>query len=291
MPQSLPLPSLPERVSQLSERRQEIIRQVVESPKDYVLLSVRAMAQKLQTDPATIIRIVNGMGFESFKDFQKYLHGLSLARATSFNSTLTDLQADSTMPAHIRASLDEDFKNLTSMRQSVDFERMAALAHRICSARKVVLLGADLAASLVDYLEYKLTVLALPVFAAKEPGRTIHIINGLTSEDVVIAMSFHRGLRLVVEAVQRAQANGAYCVGITDSQVSPIARFADEFFLAPVTGHAMGDSYVAPLALLNVILVSCANLRREKTIEILKQAEEEQRTGSRWYEDKLNRIK
>jgi len=256
-----------------------------------VLLSVRSLAERLGTDPATIIRIVNSMGFASFKAFQQYLHGLSLAQATSFNSTLSDLETDSGMPSHMRASLDEEFQNLQALRQNLDVEQATALAARLCSARKIVLVGADLAASLINYVEYKLTVLALPATAATEPGRTIHLINGVGPNDVVIAISFHRGLRQVVESVQRARENGAYCVGITDSPLSPIARFSDEFFLTPVTGHAMGDSYVAPLALLNVLLVSCANMRRKETIAILKQAEEEQRTGSRWYEDKLNRAR
>jgi len=62
---ALPRPAvhLGERIDQLSTKRQEIIRPILEHPRDYVLLSVRALAKKLRTDPATIIRIVHGVGF------------------------------------------------------------------------------------------------------------------------------------------------------------------------------------------------------------------------------------
>src|SRR5260370_11811877 len=74
--------NLPERIDRLSAKRQEIIRPILEHPREYVLLSVRAMAKRLGTDPATVVRIVRGLGFSSFLHFQHPLHELSLAFAT-----------------------------------------------------------------------------------------------------------------------------------------------------------------------------------------------------------------
>src|SRR6476646_2703413 len=94
-------PNLPERIEQLSVKRQEIIRPILEHPKEYVLLSVRSMAQRLKTDPATIVRIVQGLGFASYRDFQHHLHELSLAFATSLD-TMQSGGRDVSMPAHVR---------------------------------------------------------------------------------------------------------------------------------------------------------------------------------------------
>src|SRR5881397_4145244 len=77
---------LPQRIEKLSIKRQEIIRPILEHPREYVLLSVRAMAARLQTDPATIVRIVRGLGFGSYREFQRHLHELSLAYATSLDT-------------------------------------------------------------------------------------------------------------------------------------------------------------------------------------------------------------
>src|ERR1700726_1378014 len=75
-------PSLAERLSRLTVKRQEIFRPILEHPREYVLLSVRAMAQRLKTDPATIVRIVRGLGFSNYREFQHHLHELSIAFAT-----------------------------------------------------------------------------------------------------------------------------------------------------------------------------------------------------------------
>jgi DNA-binding MurR/RpiR family transcriptional regulator len=84
--------------------------------------------------------------------------------------------------------------------------------------------------------------------------------------------------------LQRARANGAYCVGITDTFISPVARFADESFLTPVEAH-LSNSYVAPMSFLNVLLTVCAHYRRARTLRILKKVDQEQRHGFRWYSE------
>src|SRR5437764_15453363 len=95
-----PAINLPERIDQLSTKRQEIIRPILEHPREYVLLSVRAMAKRLHTDPATIVRIVRGLGFGSYREFQRHLHELSLAFATSLD-TMQSGRRDPSVPAQV----------------------------------------------------------------------------------------------------------------------------------------------------------------------------------------------
>src|ERR1700739_3559845 len=96
-----PAINLPERsLEQLSAKRKEVIRPILEHPREYVLLSVRAMAKRLHTDPATVVRIVRGLGFASYRDFQKHLHDLSIAFATSLD-TMQSSGRETSMPAYI----------------------------------------------------------------------------------------------------------------------------------------------------------------------------------------------
>ncbi len=278
-----PAQALSALVEQLSPRRQEIIRPVIENPREHVLLSVRGLAESLATDPATIVRIVRGLGFANYKSFKQYLHDLSLANVTALDSMQTGIKKDSTIAEHNRGSLEQDVKNLASLRHSLDYARIEAVAKRLSGARNILLLGGDLAASLVTYLEYQLNMLGLSVLMAGTTGRTVHITRNLTKKDVVIAISFRRGLRQTVEGMQRAKENGAYCIGITDTYISPLAQFADEFFLTSVESPSFGASYVAPVALMNILLLACANAHRDRTMAKLRQADEEQRSGYRWY--------
>src|SRR3979490_3299 len=147
-----PPPHLAERIDQLSIKRQEIIRPILEHPREFVLLSVRSMATRLQTDPATIGRIVRGLGFGSYREFQRHLHELSLAFATSLD-TMQSRGSDGNMPSHVRDSLEQDLKNLQGLKNSLDARRLIALANRFYDARRIVLLAGDLAVQLRLYLE------------------------------------------------------------------------------------------------------------------------------------------
>src|ERR1051326_5640535 len=142
-------PNLPERIDQLSAKRQEIIRPILEHPREYVLLSVRAMAKRLETDPATVVRIVRGLGFGSYREFQHHLHALSLAFATS-SDTMQAPDGDSDMPSYVRDSLGQDVKNLQGLKNSLDAQRLVSLAERFYNASRIGVIGADLAGHLLQ---------------------------------------------------------------------------------------------------------------------------------------------
>ncbi len=277
-----PSPHLGERIDKLTIKRQEIIRPILEHPRDYVLLSVRALAQRLGTDPATIVRIVRGLGFESYREFQHHLHEMSLAFATSLD-TMQKTGHDGSMPAYIRDSIEQDAKNLQGLSNSLDARRMVNLAKRLYAARRIVLLAGDLASYLANYFEYQISVVGLPVYAATCSGRISHLVRSASKQDLIIAISFRRGLRQTVEGAKQAHERGAYCVGIADTFLSPLARECDELFIASIESTSFAASYTAPIALLNAILATCAHYRRAQTLVVAKEMADEQRKGFRWY--------
>lgn len=279
------IPSWHERIKRLSPKRQELIRPVLEDPRSFLFLSIRAMAERLSTDTATTLRAIRGMSFSGYPEFRRYLHELTIAHATSLDSMLASSGRDSDIPAHVRDSLEQDLRNFTSLRNTLDTRQLAGLAQRMWSARRILLLGGDLASALVFYLEHHLVMLGLPVFSATSPGRVVHLVRTTRKRDLVIAISFHRALRQTVEGMKQAKTKGAYCVGITDTFVSPIARYAHENLIASVDTCHFGDSYVGPMALLDVVLVACANYRRKYALALAREAALEQQRGFRWYED------
>lgn len=280
----VPTLNVNERLEKLSKRRQEIIRPILEHPREYVLLSVRALAERLGTDPATIVRTVRGLGFASYREFQHHLHEQSLAFATSLD-TMQRGERDGGLPDKVQASLEQDLKNLQGLKNRLEPKRIVALAKRVYAARSILVLAGDLAESLASYFEYQLSILALPIVAATSAGRITHLARAVNKQDLVFAISFRRGLRHTVEGTQLARGHGAYCVGITDTYLSPLAHECQEVFLASIESTSFIASYAAPIALLNAILATCGDVRRARTLSVAREITEEQRAGSRWYGD------
>jgi len=271
------------RLEELSEKRQHIIRPVLESPREFVLLNVRDMARRLATGPATIVRIVQALGFRSFKDFKHYLHDLSVTSATILDSMEAAGKTTRT-PKILRGSKKQIQQNLAYVLDQVDLQQVLSIAVRIHEAKRIFLLGGDMASSLVDYMEYHLTIAGLPVVAAVTPGRATHLVRSTGEDDIVIGISFRRGLRMTIEGIQRAKQNGAYCIGITDSMLSPLARFSNELVIVPTNSLSFAASYVAPIALIDLITAAVGSLRRKQVVDRLQEADHEQKHGYRWYQ-------
>ncbi len=267
-----------ERLNRISAKRQEIIRPIFEHPRSFVLSNVRSMAERLGTDPATVVRIVRGLGFPGFREFQHYLHELSLAFATSAD-TMQSATPSAGISGHVADSLELDFKNLQALKNTLDTKRLAESAKRFYEARRIVVMGSDLAAVLAEYLEYHLVLLGLNAFAATSGGKIVHLTRNVTAKDIVVA------LRHTVEGVQSARRRGAHCIAVTDTLLSPLARVSDETFLAGIGSNSFGASYAAPVALLNALIGAIGQHRRPITLRIAREISEEQQRGSRWYHE------
>lgn len=277
--------SMQQRIVSLSPKRQEIIRPALERPREFVLLTVRDIAERLQSDPATIIRIVRGMGFETHRDFQRYLQHLAIAHATSLDSMRLAGDRHS-LSGQMQAAVDQDVENLRTLRTATDFNRLAAVATRLWKVRRVYCIGGDLATSLVEYVVYHLTLLGILAAAGTTTGRIVHLMRSVGRKDLVLGVSFGRGLRSTVEGLQEAHRRGAFCVGIADTYASPLAEAADEFFLASVRTPSFGMAYASPMSLMNALMAGCAFANRRRTLAVLKEVAAEQRFGSRWYPER-----
>ena len=279
------VPDLSRTFVMLSPSRQELLRPVLENPRAYVLLSARQLARRLDVDPATAVRVTLKLGFKTYRQFQHYLHELSVSQATSLDVMQTSKTKGPSLPAHVQEGVDRDLRNLQSFRNAIDPDRIASLAKKIHAAKRIIILGGDLATNLVGFLHYHLILLGLPSVTATTTGEAAHLTRSAAKGELVIAISFRRGLRLTVEGLRQARANGAYCAGIADTLISPIARFAHECFIASVETPSFGASYTAPMCLLNALLTACGHYHRRGSLSLLRKAAEEQRTGFRWYRE------
>ena len=149
---------------------------------------------------------------------------------------------------------DRDLNNLDDLIRSIDQSQVLGLARRMYSANHITLIGGDLAATLVRFLEHHLMILGLPASCATSPAEVVHKMRFAGKKDLVIAITYGRGLRQTVEGLRQARANNAYCVAITNTALCPITQFAHESFFTNIDSPSFGPSYVAPMAFFNVLI-------------------------------------
>ena len=276
--------------SPLSGSRRRLIREILDKHEETFFLSSRELAKRYNVDAATIVRTVQALGYERFADFAADLRQHFVNHITPYTVLKAATQEKRSVTQQIQHCLERDVESVNVLRSSLEAGRAVDLAKRIHGARNILVVGVDLAASLAWFLAYGLTPLG---FAAEAPigstGNLQHKIDLLTPKDLLVAISFGKCLRETVEAVDRAHGRGIPTFGITDSDTTPIALHCDDYLLAPTSSPSFTGSYVAPMGLLNTIIVACAHLRPKRALAMLSRTEQEYRTGRRWYQEPMRR--
>ncbi len=270
----------------LRPHREQLIRNILGNCEETCFLSSRELAKRYNVDAATVVRTVQAMGYEGFADFSVDLRQHFMSRMTPYTALEAATREKRSVADHIDHSLDKALDNLNTLRVGLDRDRVVEWARRIHRSRRILVIGADFAGSLAQYLAYGLTVLGHDADApVASEGNIQHKVNLLSAKDLLIAISFGRCLRTTVEAVLRASKSGVRTFGITDSDTTPIARHCDSHLTAAVVSPSFLNSYVAPVALISAIHGACAHLDPKRSLSLLKPTDKEYLGGSRWYRE------
>lgn len=272
--------------SNLSSSRKRLLRRILEESNETFFLSSRELGRRYDVNTATVIRTIQALGYEKFADFANDLREHFVTQITPYSAMKAAEQLNSSVGDRVRQSVEKDLENLNEFRVGLEAEQILDIANRIGLARRVVVLGIDFAASLARLLAYGLVRLG---YDADAPEGSSGIVQNrtkiMTPKDLLIAISFGRGLRETIDAVKSARRRNIPSIGITNGDGTPIARYCDTFLVATIARTSFIDSYVAPTAALNAILVACAHSQSERSLEHLREFEDEYLASPRWYHE------
>jgi DNA-binding MurR/RpiR family transcriptional regulator len=271
-------------MSALGARRKNLMQTILDDSEETYFLSSRELAKRYRVDVGTIVRTTQALGYKRYADFISDLRAHFVVRMNPYTvMKAATRRGRHTVPDHIRDCIALGTDNLGAFRSEVDPGKVMNLAKAIYRARRIVIVGIDLAMALSYYFSYLLVVYG---FDAEAPvGSADHLhqkVNLLGPRDLLIAISFGRCLQTTVDSVIRANERGARTFGITDGNRSPIARFCGSSMIVPTSSTELSVSYVAPVSAIEAVMTACAFLNPQRTLVVLKRKEEGE-TNSRWY--------
>ena len=272
----------------LSSSRQRLLRQIIDESNETFFLSSREMGRRYNVDSATIIRTVQALGYEKFADFAQDLREHFVTQITPYSAMKAAEQTNLSIADRVRQSVDQDLENLNALRSNLDADKLVEIASQINHARRIIIIGIDFASSLARSLAYALVRLG---FDAEAPTGSSGVVQNkikiLTPKDMLIAISFGRGLRDTIDAVLTARRQNVPSFGITDGNTTPIAKYCDLYLTASIARTSFIDSYAAPTAAINALLVACAHSQSTRSLKILRESDAENTSNTRWYRESM----
>lgn len=273
------------RAGNLTPRRKRLVLAILENPDDTFYLSARALARRYRVDVATIVRTVQALGYGGYAEFARDLRRHFVARVTPYGILEAATRERRSLADHAAHTVSSDVRGLAQMQRRFDPAQAVALARRIRRAARTLVVGVDLASPLAQFLAYGLTAIG---YEAEAPvggtGTLAHRVRLLRPGDVVVAISFGRCLKATVDAARLARRRRVHTFGITDSDITPLARRCHEYAVTPILSSTFTGSYVAPLAFINAVVVVCSQLDPRRSAQVLRERESEEMLAARWYD-------
>jgi DNA-binding MurR/RpiR family transcriptional regulator len=271
-------------LARLKGSRRRLAGAILSESTETYHLSSHDLARRYGVDAATVIRTVQALGYPTFADFSADLRR-HFVRTVTPAAILRDAARDrGTAADHVRRSLQTDAATVRDLAGALKADDVVDAARRIRAARRVMVVGVDLAASLSEFLAYGLAVLGIDATApAGSAGHLLHQGHLLGPRDLLVAISFGRCLQQTVTTLVRARKAGVPTLAITDSPASPLAKESRSVLLCSVESPAVTGSYAAPMAVLNAILVACARLALRRSLRALDAKEHDDGAALRWH--------
>ncbi len=224
---------------------------------------------------STVVRFAIELGYDGYPDFQDSLRKLIRNRLTSFQriEVTNNLIGNGDV---LEKVLTSDMDKIRHTMEEINREMFAEAVERLVNARSIYILGVRSSSALAGFLNYSFRMIFDDVKFVQTTARSelFEQIMSIGKDDVMVAISFPRYSKRIINAVEYARDKGANVVALTDSPISPIAVHANQLLLAHSDMASFVDSLVAPLSIINALIVAVSRAKKDDVTARLRMLEE-----------------
>ena len=266
---------LNERQPTFSKGQRRIAKYITESYDKAAFMTANRLGKTVGVSESTVVRFAVDLGFDGYPSMQKAMQEMVLNRLTSVqrievaNNRIGDQDVVSMV-------MQSDMEKLRQTGESLSREEFNAAVNAILNAKRVYILGVRSAAPLAEFLGYYLNYMFNNVHVITGCGTSemFEKIVGINEKDAVVAFSFPRYSSATTKGAQYCRSTGATVIGITDNRESPLGQSSDHVLCAKSDMVSLVDSLVAPLSVVNALIVAIASKRQkelQRTFESLER--------------------
>ena len=257
---------LQENEPHFSKGQKRIARYIRESYDKAAFMTAHRLGVTVGVSESTVVRFAVDLGFDGYPTMQKAMQEMVLNRLTSVQrlEVASDRIGDQDVLSKV---IQSDIEKLRRTGETVSREEFQASVNAVLDAKRVYIIGVRSTAPLANFLGYYLNYMFnnVHIVTASGTSEMFEKIVGMKSDDVVIAFSFPRYSAATLKAAQYCRSTGAQVIAITDHRVSPLGQCANHVLCAKSDMVSLVDSLVAPLSVVNALIVAIA-AKREKEL-------------------------
>jgi DNA-binding MurR/RpiR family transcriptional regulator len=258
-----------------SKGQRQIARYLLAHYDKAAYMTAAKLGSEVSVSESTVVRFVMELGYAGYPEFQKSLQELIRTKLTSFQrmEVAKHLIGDGDVLDKVLMS---DVDKIRHTLEGVSREAFEGTINALVNARNIYVMGVRSSSMLAGFFCYNLHMIFdnIRLIETTAGSELFQQIMNIGEGDVMVAISFPRYSKRVIKAVEFARNAGADVVALTDSPESPIAADASQLLVAQSDMASFVDSLVAPLSIINAIVVGVSRVKEEEVMNRLRHLEQ-----------------
>ncbi|MBR5871303.1 MAG: MurR/RpiR family transcriptional regulator [Clostridia bacterium] len=259
---------------EFSKGQKAIGRYMLDHYDKAAYLTASKLGAVVRVSESTVVRFAIELGFDGYPELQKSLQELIRTKLTSVQrmEITNDRIGDGEVLSKI---LTGDIDKIRTTLDRIDQNAFDAAVDAIIGAKHIYISGMRSASLLSGFLGYYFNLMFPDVrtVQATSSSEMFEQMFRIEEGDVFIGISFPRYSKRIIDAIDFAKSKGAVTVALTDSDTSPLAQGADHLLIARSDMASFVDSYVAPLSVINALIVAVSKKKNQDVAETFEKLE------------------
>lgn len=263
-----------ETLKDLSKGQKLIANYIINHYDKAAFMTAARLGEVVGVSESTVVRFAIELGFDGYPKLQKVLQELIKSKLTAVQRI--EVSSNRINEENILKSvLQSDMEKIKMTLEEIDHKSFNAVAESILKANKIYILGVRSSAPLASFLGFYFNLIFdnVRLVHTTSVSEMFEQILKASRGDVVIGISFPRYSKRTTKAMQFVKSQGATVIAITDSHESPLAECADHSLIARSDMASFVDSLVAPLSVINALIVAIGMRRKEQIYETFERLE------------------
>ncbi len=269
------LSAIEERLSSLSRGKKRIAQYILEEYDRAAFLTANDLGKTVQVSESTVVRFAMELGYEGYPEMQKALQQMLRNRLTKtqrLEAGETHLQKEDPVSAVLQADIERIRKTVDAL----DREAFRGAVDALVDARRIYIIGVRSSGALASFAGHYLRYIFedVRVLVQSSESEILQHLVRISPQDVLLGISFPRYSASVMQAMRFGRDAGAKTIALTDCETAPLAKYSDYVLTANTDMVSLVDSMVAPMSVLNALIMALASRRKEEAAQTFEKLEE-----------------
>ncbi|MDP4120792.1 MAG: MurR/RpiR family transcriptional regulator [Bacillota bacterium] len=262
-------------MSNFSKGQKLIAKYIEEHYDKSAFMTAAKLGATVGVSESTVVRFATEIGYDGYPKMQKAMQEMIRDKLTSVQRievTKNRIGDESVLDVVLNQDIDKIRRTLEETSRK-DFDNAVKA---IVEARNIYLFAVRSTSPLANFLGYYFELIFgnVRIINTTSKTTTYEQLFRISKEDVFIGISFPRYSKMAVDAMEFAKSRGAQVIALTDSMVSPLVKPSDHVLLARSDMASVVDSLVAPLSMINALIVATVLAKKDDVTETFLQLEE-----------------